>query len=380
MKFNYGLTIFSFILYSKFCDAELLIAQVLIRHTQATPIATDSIREYFPKIRENNVSMVPGTNQLTIDGQQKALQLGAYFRRRYGFNDSFDKIYFRSQKTTTAWDTAELMALGLLTECYTRDHNCLDAMHQPNLDLLNSIPYYRMDFDVRDEDMLFSGSLNCTNYQQKFNSLISAQTKRMSNEMRKIYDYLSLNTGTEFNTCTQGWLLHQYLQTEANVGIPSANWTKNIFPNGALKNLTILKYLTDSATPQMRRLLGGAHISTFLHNVDNYVKGWENRRLLMYVADDYHIAGLLNALNVYDGKHVPDYGSYIALELHKVQDKLFVMLAYNNGTIKPDFTLYLPIPGCTDVCPLADFEKNFKSNTLRNFGKDCCNSTENKCN
>ncbi|XP_063977336.1 uncharacterized protein LOC135162616 [Diachasmimorpha longicaudata] len=267
------------------------------------------------------------------------------------------------------------MVLGLTTDCYSWDKNCLDSKNNINSKLLPSIQFNQIHYDLKnkDHDQLFLSTVFCKNYQDKFNLLIDEQTQKMSEELRKIYHYLSEHTGTNFHTNVDAWILHQYLEAKANSGGPLEPWMQDLLANGILTNLTIENFQTKSATPQMRRLLGGNFINKFLQNIDDYLHGAKTR-LFMYVGDDYHIAGLLSALRLYDGKHIPNYGSYIALEVHEFYGKLSIVVKYNNGRSDPSQTELLSLPGYNlPFCPLSNFKTIVEENTLKNFPGECSN-------
>ncbi|XP_015110795.1 lysosomal acid phosphatase-like [Diachasma alloeum] len=216
------------------------------------------------------------------------------------------------------------------------------------------MPNIEMDLDVkvRTEDTLFFSWLNCPWYKKEF---LERETKEISMMKQKdvskaLFKDLSDYTGTQFNSTIQGCLLYNYLRA---------------------KDLVLLgnKLLTDSDS--MKRLTGGTHIKQFLNNVDNYVKGNEQRRVFVYVGSDVHLTGLLAALQVYDFQHIPNYGSFVTLELHKMRNKFYVKVLYNNGTPLKKTSVQLTIPGCETTCPLSQFQRILKRSTFENFREDC---------
>ncbi|XP_015110848.1 venom acid phosphatase Acph-1 [Diachasma alloeum] len=380
MKFNYVWTIFCFILHSKFSSAELVLVQVLAHHTESTP---SEIRGYFPKIPQIDPSWMPaGVDQLTSKGKQNAVSVGTILRMNYGTLFSPQQkfwlqspsytTYFRAADLSPSKQTAQLMAVGMLTV----DPLINEIFSSSGL-VLNSMPNIKMDLDVkaRTEDTLFFSWLNCPWYKKEF---LERETKEISMMKQKeplgfeaLFKDLSDYTGTQFNSTIQSSLLYNYLRAKANIGLPSETLKEELFVNGPLKDLVLLgnKLLTDSDS--MKRLTGGTHIKQFLNNVNNYVRGNEQRRVFVYVGNDVHLTGLLAALQVYDFQHIPNYGSFVTLELHKMRNKFYVKVLYNNGTPLIKTSVQLTIPGCGMTCPLSQFQKILKRSTFENFHKDC---------
>ncbi|XP_063978032.1 uncharacterized protein LOC135162957 [Diachasmimorpha longicaudata] len=379
MKSILGVTILCCILLSNFCNAKLLLVQVLARYTETTPMSTADINEFFPEISDFNVSIPEGWNHLTMQGRIDAVDLGYDFRFKYESVYRNHTTYYRAMNAPNAIETARLMAIGASIRCLRHDPRCLDTTNQTNLDsMFNSISKDRMEFDVKKmrEDKLFFSNTICKNYGEEFFSEIKRQSNEIDDTLSELYDDLSYHTGANFTTCAHAWILYQYLQAKASVGLPLESWTEDIFPDGALKNLTIQKFQTESTTDRMRRLLGGSLLSTFLKNIDDYKKGLTDHRLFVYVGDDYHIVGLLNALGMYDGEHIPNYGSYVELQLHELPDenkqpKLFLVIRYKSGRDESAFPLLMEIPGCFFLCSVEQVTSTLQNNILEDFDKDC---------
>ncbi|XP_015111562.1 venom acid phosphatase Acph-1 isoform X2 [Diachasma alloeum] len=281
-----------------------------------------------------------------------------------------DTTYFRAADLSPSKQTAQLIALGMLAVNPLIDETFFLSSGL----VLNSMPNIEMDLHVkvRTEDTLFFSWLNCPWYKKEF---LERETKEISMMKQKdvskaSFKDLSDYTGTQFNSTIQGCLLYNYLRAKANIGL-SSETREELFVNGSLKHLVLLgnKLLTDSDS--MKRLTGGTHIQQFLNNVDNYVKGNRQRRVFVYVGSDVHLTGLLAALQVYDFQHIPNYGSFVTLELHRIWDEFYVKVLYNNGTPLVKASVQLTIPGCETTCRLSQFQSILKRSTFENFRKDC---------
>lgn len=80
----------------------------------------------------------------------------------------------------------------------------------------------------------------------------------------------------------------------------------------------------------------------------------QGRKIHLYSAHENNIAELLMALNVFD-PHVPNYGSYVSMEIHQINKIYGVKIYYENYT--GDGLKLLSIPNCGEFCPLDKFMK-----------------------
>lgn len=76
------------------------------------------------------------------------------------------------------------------------------------------------------------------------------------------------------------------------------------------------------------------------------------KKMYLYSAHENNIAELLMSLGVFQ-PHVPNYGAYVALEVHEI-DNVFGIKIYYENYLNGGIQL-LRIPGCTEFCPLDQF-------------------------
>ncbi|XP_015111616.1 venom acid phosphatase Acph-1 [Diachasma alloeum] len=361
MKFHYGWIIFCFILHSKFNNAKLLLVQVLAHHTECNP-HPGVINSLFPHMPDiiNSSYILEGPSQLTSNGKMDAWKLGVYFRQTYEDLYYHSRIYFRPERVDAPLETTCLMARGIFLK-NSLDDNCVELKNRNNLWF--DINYLKMD-------PLYSGWFKCLD-PVGFGQI---PPEDVNKNLEAAYEYMFNQTGSKFDKFYRSGILYRQFRAMESVGITLEPWMERIYPDGILKNLTIDEYAQQSAGSAKLRLNGGAHIGIFLRNVNNYLDGLDLRKLFIFVGDDIHIVGLLNILKVYDNNHIPNYGSYIVLELHNIENKLVVRAKYNNGTSVTEPPAPLVIPGCSEDCPLQEFEVILGQHILyTHFHKLKCN-------
>lgn len=74
--------------------------------------------------------------------------------------------------------------------------------------------------------------------------------------------------------------------------------------------------------------------------------------MYLYSGHENNIAELLMILGVFK-PHIPNYGAYIALEIHQIDRVFGVKIVYQNHS--QDGIKILKMPGCEEFCPLEQF-------------------------
>ncbi|XP_063973375.1 venom acid phosphatase Acph-1-like [Diachasmimorpha longicaudata] len=378
MKFDHWWTIV-YILFGVTCSsARLVLVNVLAHHMQSNP---HDISTFFPRIPPIDPELIPeGMNQLTSWGKQNAVKLGVALRFRYAnlispqkkFSMQLPKnqVLFQSVDTPASIQTSQLLALGLLTE-----NPIVDEVFYSSTDfVLKTMPSIDIDINVKPpaDDTLFFAWLKCPPYMKNLHEGDAKTMLKIRETVRETkLEELSMYTGSPFQSIMHGCILYNYLRAKYYAGLSIAPFTEDIFPNGALKFLTLIGYKQMTETDRMKRLVGGTHIRYFLENLRNSIKEVEHRRLFISVGDEVTMMGLLTALQVYSYNHIPNYGSSIALEVHEIQNELFVRVMYNNDNSVTAAPIPLTIPGCPVACPLRQFQTILSSTIFQNFETDC---------
>merc|ERR550519_3015178 len=106
----------------------------------------------------------------------------------------------------------------------------------------------------------------------------------------------------------------------------------------------------------MKRLQAGPFLSQLVSDWRE-VEAGSKMKMKIFSAHDDTITFILNSLGVFDGR-APPYASAILFEFYQLEDQSYsVKLIYHNTTPSTTSTtpVTLPLPGCTELCPLSSW-------------------------
>jgi Histidine phosphatase superfamily (branch 2) len=157
------------------------------------------------------------------------------------------------------------------------------------------------------------------------------------------------------------------------------------------------KMHTENATPEICRLGIGRFVGDLARRMDTFVEAASEpnnvlpeRRFVYYSGHDNTLGPLLNALNIYDGKH-PTMGAHMAFEIHERRpepaasretERFFVQTRYN--------AVVASLPECAAeavewthpksgeqhvLCPWSTFREILRAKVPQNYAAEC-SSTE----
>ncbi|CAD6231748.1 GSCOCT00001566001.2-RA-CDS [Cotesia congregata] len=346
-------------------DAKLILIQATMRHGNRYPSERDYAVTYYPNDPYINYTWAPaGPMKLTDKGKQNSLTMGHFLQERYKelIEPVYDKdsVYFRALFEERTINTARLVAVGMFPNSHGNIHW--------NSSLENIT--ITIDSEEKDKDYLNYAKYMCENYLiDRKNSDVQVQKMfSIFSDVKNFYNYLSEHTGITHLNAYQSYLLYGQFVSESNLGLELEEWTKSIFPNGKLLELSAVEYLLQTWTPRMKRLIGGVWIKNFLNRTQDLLSGKNiQRKGYFYVYSEHHVAAILNALDIYE-PHVPHYLSSVIFELHEVDNKYYVKVVHKNEDIIKEVV----IKGCESLlCPLDTFKMVLKDVILENFEEDC---------
>ncbi|KAG5895628.1 hypothetical protein JTB14_017737 [Gonioctena quinquepunctata] len=327
-------------------DAEgtLQLVNVLFRHGNRT---ADSQAELYPKDPYLNYSYFPhGLGQLTTAGKKREYSIGVSLRNRY---DKFlGKYYYPEIVEAMSTDynrtkmSLQLVLAGLFPP-RREDMFSDDFFWQP-------VPF---NYLPRPEDKVLLGVL-CPNYLDLYNRYtLSSKVQEKIRSNRRIFDYISTHSGLNVTKFQDVYQLYFGLSTEQEYGLELPAWTAAVWPETVI-NLSIEEYYVSMGNTNLRKMATGY----FLHKVleDAKRKTTNNQKLCrkihLYSAHENNVAQLLIALGVFE-PHIPNYGAYAILELHKIRGIYGFKIFYDNWT--GGGPKLLKMPRCGEFCPLDKF-------------------------
>lgn len=95
------------------------------------------------------------------------------------------------------------------------------------------------------------------------------------------------------------------------------NWAIDVFPDGAMYNVTLLEYDLLSTTPLQRQLNGGTLLKEIIGNSLKYKIGdlSKKQKIILYSGDERNIVGVLKNLDLWS-PHMPNEAAALIFELY----------------------------------------------------------------
>ncbi|KAJ8977039.1 hypothetical protein NQ317_017713 [Molorchus minor] len=316
-------------------DDTLLSVVQVFRHGERTPVMfylTDPYKDssYWDGL---------GTGQLTDHGKVQLVELGQYFRNRYG--DFLSTSYSQGEISITSADTKRNLesAESFLTGLYPNENT-------------SSIP-------IQTASPAVMGSLaECLSYDILYLEVESQEEyfKDINQENSEVYGYIrehSLFPVYDLMTANAIW---DTLHIEAGVNYTLPEWTVSVFPE-QLTKLSDAFALSLCYTEDQQKLAAGP----FLNELIQYFEAVSScpsstEKVLLYSGHDVNIACFLNTFQAFT-PHNPDFASSLIFELRQNAETTYVNAYYKRESEAVPITL----KGCDFNCNLADLKSAFSN-------------------
>lgn len=161
-------------------------------------------------------------------------------------------------------------------------------------------------------------------------------------------------------------------RSQADLGYPLEEWTKTIYPE-PLCSLGADMYGIMTNTTAATRIIAGYFLKKVLDDTKAKINGTlhtPERKMLIYSAHEMNIATALISLNALKINHIPEYGSYLLFEVHKIDGVYGIKLFYQN--YEQQDPVPLKVSGCDYFCPYKIFynlvEDNLPTDDTECFG------------
>ncbi|EZA53019.1 Venom acid phosphatase Acph-1 [Ooceraea biroi] len=198
------------------------------------------------------------------------------------------------------------------------------------------------------EDTLMLGTL-CPNFLSQMDQMLQTiEVQKIIAQHQSLFDYLSQYTKRNISTPSEVALLYATLETMVDRNELLPNWAIDIFPDGAMYNVTLLEYDLLLANSLQRQLNGGTLLGEIIGNSLKYKAGDipKERKILLYSGDQRNIIGVLKNLDSWS-PHIPNEAAALIFELYfDNETKIYGM------KVQIFLTIPLLLPNCTEICPL----------------------------
>uniref|UniRef100_V5I8W2 acid phosphatase n=2 Tax=Anoplophora glabripennis TaxID=217634 RepID=V5I8W2_ANOGL len=212
------------------------------------------------------------------------------------------------------------------------------------------VPY---NYHQRHQDKVLLGTL-CPKYLELYDEVSnSAEMLEEFAKFKETFDYISEHTGLKVTRFYDVYNLYFGISTEEEWGFQLPEWTETVWPE-TITTLAIKDYFVAMARTEMRKMATGYFLNKVLEDTKAKIFSslQPGRKMHLYSAHENNIAELLISLGVFE-PHVPNYGAYVILEIHRVDNVYGVMIFYEN--YDGDGPRRLKMPECEVFCPLDKF-------------------------
>lgn len=329
---------------------ELKMLHVVFAHKLYAPLQD---------VSRNNGSEIPRNltyeyfNYATIDipntGKLNMYNLGTYLRKTY---DKFLGDFYT--KDVTKMRTAEY-PMSILSAQLVNAGLWPPNNQQKWHETLNWQPLPADYLKLR-EDTLLMGT-HCPSFQIELKNVLKVTgMSELPKQYSPLFAYLSNNTGIKIEQISDVALLYATLETKADLNQTLPNWAKDIFPHGAMYNVSMLLYDTLSESQLQKQLNGGTMLKEIAGNLLRYIQGVipHSRKIMLYSGNDRNVAGLLKSMDTWS-PHIPNEAAAVIFEMYhdNVTNTHYVKIKYYTGT--DGDTIPLKIRNCTEMCSLKTF-------------------------
>uniref|UniRef100_A0A914CVB5 Lysosomal acid phosphatase n=1 Tax=Acrobeloides nanus TaxID=290746 RepID=A0A914CVB5_9BILA len=102
--------------------------------------------------------------------------------------------------------------------------------------------------------------------------------------------------------------------------------------------------------------IGGWHHDQIVARFDEAIQNTTNHKMILYSSHDTNLMTLGRLLNLtYLKDHLPDFASYVSLELHEINDNFTVQIWFHPNL--NESRIELGIPGCPQPCMFSQFSQ-----------------------
>ncbi|XP_050308170.1 venom acid phosphatase Acph-1-like [Anthonomus grandis grandis] len=325
----------------------LMLSHVIFRHGNRTP---NSFQELYPNDPYLNETYYPyGLGQLTNAGKLREFSIGTSLRRRYKYflNDLFlpEEVEAVSTDYNRTKASLELALAGLFPPKGELVWNKA-LMWQP-------VPY---NYVPRNRDKVLMG-VECPTYLRMYEEVKGSWEMQIEyKKFRKVFSYISRNSGLNVTSFQEIYNLYFGLSTEQENGLFLPPWTQKVWPR-LIIDLAIREYSVMMANDDLRKMASGYLLKKILSDTAKKISDRNSKRKIhFYSAHENNVAQLLILLDVF-WPHIPNYGAHVILEVHRINGEIGIKVFYQN--YETDFPQLLKIPECEEFCPLDQFIRLF---------------------
>lgn len=322
-------------------ESELVLVSVIFRHGARTTYS------FYPNDPYKDEKFYPyGLGHLTNEGKMGEYKLGKYLYKYYnkhiGEDWSEEKVSVRSSDVSRTKMSALLVLAGLFPPSKALTWN-------PELKWL-PIP---VEYKPEHEEDIFHPKCDYKNKVLEDQDNIPEVQERFINPYKEIYKYVEEKSGKKINNPHDMIDFYFIVRAEVDMNYTLPEWTKGIYPR-KIEEASIPCYEYHNYDPDVMKINTGYMIKKILNDCKDKIENKDNeKKIFLYSGHESTLGYMLVALKVVE-PHIPPYGSALAFELRKKNDKYYIKMIYRDDTESMTGKI-LQLPGCEVLCPYDQF-------------------------
>ncbi|XP_017780703.1 PREDICTED: venom acid phosphatase Acph-1-like [Nicrophorus vespilloides] len=317
--------------YCEKAEDTLILAHVLARHGNRTA----EVDFMFPTYPLQQTSYYPyGPGELTLDGKKLMAGVGKALRERYGHFLGDCYSHGLIEAISSGYKRTMMSLQVILAGLFIPSNSCVlkgNLNWQPVP--FSYLPFYK--------DKFFAMQKICPN-------ILAVQTKPNKDQL-ELYKYLSEHSGLNITNSYGTFAVVGSIQNLLDLGFEAPEWSVSVWPQ-LLRDQEGIQFLQD-LVDQKLKMLSGSLILKIHEDSHKKINGTFQPKMVLYSGHDINMAGLLGVCEIFKREYI-SYGSYIIIELHKIEAKYYVKVLYEN--YKFDKPEVMVLPNCSEYC---EFEK-----------------------
>ncbi|KAF5273369.1 hypothetical protein FQR65_LT04661 [Abscondita terminalis] len=290
-------------------------------------------------------------------------KLGQLLRKKYeGFLSDYyfpDLVQVRSSASDRCIMSAQVLAAGLFPPVQEQIWNP-DLLWQP-------IP---VNYLPKNRDNVIALRSECPKYAETLKQVyMSPRIKKINDENKNLYNYLSKVTGGNINDVNAVEYLYNTLVIEKRNNLTLPEWINDTLLH-KLEEFAVLNYAIFSDNTLMKRLSGGGFLKEALSYVTAKINKTSNINIVLYSGHDVTIVSITRSLGFENEFSKPEYGAYIVLELYENQDNEYEIefLYGNNYESSPK---KFEMKFCASPCTVMNFINGYDDVLPKDWENEC---------
>ncbi|XP_017780701.1 PREDICTED: venom acid phosphatase Acph-1-like [Nicrophorus vespilloides] len=259
--------------------------------------------------------------------------VGKALKKRYG--DFLGDVYYDGllEAISSEYKRAMMSLQAVLASLFkpSKSHLKGDLNWQP-------VPFNYIPFA---KDNLLATYITCPD-------IFNLQTD-LDEDTQKLYTYLSKYSGLNITNSQELFTVYHNLRSLYELNLEVPDWVKRIWPQ-PIKNAS-QQFWEDIINQQLKKSAGSL-LKKIHEDSQRKIDGSFKPKIVIYSGHDINIVSLMGAFKLFQKENIR-YGSYVIVELHKIENDYYIKIIYENYNLsKPEV---MHVPGCSEFCKFEKF-------------------------